>query len=182
MFNVGKPGSYSEELNATLRFNNLPEIKIPHEPPSKEILGAFAGAECISRPKENEMDTENEQNEQGKENGQAEEGPNTTVDVIKGQDINLRILTPRSRGWPKGELTNKGLIRGIQDRKYKYTYTDEKVEEEDIIRSISTNKIDLKDCFSIVEDSLFNKVRSGRIAERTPPARHSQKLARKSSM
>lgn len=43
--NIAKPGSYNNEMNKILKLSNLPEIKIPEDPPSLQILTNIQEAE-----------------------------------------------------------------------------------------------------------------------------------------
>lgn len=86
--------------------------------------------------------------------------------VTKGDDISLVIYTPVSEGWPRVTLTKRNLLKGIEERKYKFTYTNEMVDEEEIKNMISTNSIDLTHCFDTLEDGIFRKLRSGLIKEK----------------
>lgn len=79
---------------------------------------------------------------------------------MKAQDIGLIVITSKAQGWQKG-LTNETLVGAIRDDKIKFTYTDEMFEEEEVIGLIEKNLIELKDCFSIMDNVLFKKLRTG---------------------
>lgn len=175
--NAADPGTYSTQLNKIFKANNLPEIIIPSDPPSKRIIAAFSNTEKISHPQNQYQTTEEtKENDQPREklNKNEEEGKAIKQNqekhqkLTKGTDIGLKVYTPRATGWPKVELTKKGLVKGIRDNKYKFTYLED-IDEEEIIAMINNNTIDLTDCFSIIEDSTFNKIRTGRTRQSTPP-------------
>lgn len=69
LLNIGSPGSYNYELKKIFKLNNLPEIKMPEEPNSYKIIGAFASAESISHPQHQETEVTREE-EKEKENEQ----------------------------------------------------------------------------------------------------------------
>lgn len=180
--NIANPGTYSTVLNKTLKLNDLPEIKIPDDPPSEQIIGAFSNEEKTSPPenqenqemevtntKENEAQRE-ELSKPARETKTTKQKKEKQTKATKGTDIGLKVYTPRTTGWPKGELTTKALVKGIQDNKYKFTYLDNELEEEDIINMINHNSIDLTDCFSVIEDSTYNKIRTGLTRQSTPPS------------
>lgn len=99
--------------------------------------------------------------------------------ITKGTDIGLKVYTSRRTGWPKRELTKKVLVKGIYDNKYKSTY----LEEEEIINMIHHHGIDLTYCFSVIEDSTFNKIRTGRTKQSIPPPIPQKRMAsRKNSL
>lgn len=86
----------------------------------------------------------------------------------KAKDIGLTIITPKSTGWPQGLLSKKALMKGLQENKYKYTYKDITITDEELMNLINEDNIDLEDCFKIEEDSIFRKIRSGLTQERSP--------------
>lgn len=173
--NASKPGTYSTELNKLFRANNLPEIIIPSEPDSDKIISAITrtGNTEHTREEDTRLTMETEQVEEPRKTDTERKTSKTTQEkqhkITKGTDIGLKIYTPRTTGWPKSELTKKALVKGIYENKYKFTYLEESVEDEDIINMINSNSIDMTDCFSIIEDSTFNKIRTGRTRQRTPP-------------
>lgn len=73
-------------------------------------------------------------------------------ETIKGTDIGLTIYTTKSEGWPAGTLTKHQLIKGMEERKYKYTFRDEMTDDEEIFNMINSNSIDLTDCFETIEE------------------------------
>lgn len=190
--NVAYPGCYGTELKKTLKLNKLPEIEVPSDPPSQKIIGAISNDEKQSQPQneENEATKTREDvapkeklNKTGKESKPTKQTQEKKTKVTKGSEIGLKVYTPKATGWPKTELTKKALVKGITENKYKFTYLDEKLEEEDIISMINENTMDLTDCFSIIEDSTFNKIRTGRTRQSTPPpVPHKRQYQRKNSL
>lgn len=96
---------------------------------------------------------------------------------VKGEDIGLMIYTKNSTGWPKKEgFSREQLIKGIKNKKYKYTYTKKNLTDEEILQMIENRLIDLKGpCFTKIEDSSFSKIRNGIIEELTPPPSKEQR-------
>lgn len=90
---------------------------------------------------------------------------------FKGEDIGFMVYTKQSAGWPKKvEFSRQVLLKGIKERKYKYTYTKKDMTDEEIMKMIENRVFDLSPyCFSIVDDSTFGKIRSGLTEEKTPP-------------
>lgn len=82
--------------------------------------------------------------------------------------IGLIIYTPRSTGWPKEPLTRSRLIKGIEDKKYMWSYTDTVTDDNKILGLINNNAINLENCFDISEAGNFRKLRTGLIQERFP--------------
>ena len=64
----------------------------------------------------------------------------------------------------------KHLIHGIDKGKYKWLYTNTTLKEEQVIQYIKNNEVNLKDCWRIVDDQQFRKIRNGQLQERTPPS------------
>lgn len=79
---------------------------------------------------------------------------------MKAQDIGLTIITSEAQGWKKG-LANVSLAEALRENKIKYTYTDEMFEEEEVVNMIEKNSIELKECFSTMDNVIFKKLRSG---------------------
>lgn len=94
---------------------------------------------------------------------------------ISSQDIGLKIYSALSRGWPEGKITKENLISGIESQTYKWTYTNQALTEEDVMRKLVFNQVETKDCFLTLEDEIFNKLSSG-LTEESPakpkPKRH----------
>lgn len=80
------------------------------------------------------------------------------IKQISGKDIGLIIYTAISTGWPK-ELSKKMVIRGME-KIYKNTYKDIMLEKDEILNLTGTN-FDLTDCFKMIDDSIYNKLRNG---------------------
>lgn len=69
---------------------------------------------------------------------------------MKAQDIGLNVITSEAQGWKKG-LTNETLAEAIKEN-IKFTYTDDMFEEEEVIGLIEKNLIELKECFSTMDN------------------------------
>lgn len=185
--NIATPGSYATELNKVLKLNNLPEIKIPEDPPSTQIIIKAQEAENAETERDINKQEENKIIEE-KSQHRMQEDSDKTIELrkevqekqknqrmIKGGEIGLNIYTTKSEGWPKTTLTKKNLLRGIEENKYKYTYTNEMMEDEEIMNLIKSNEIDLTDCFDILEDTMFSKISSGKIKEISPSPQERQR-------
>lgn len=82
----------------------------------------------------------------------------------------------------KTKLTKKALVKGTQENKCKFTYLDEMLAEEKIINMIIYNTTDVTDCFSIINDSTFNKTRTVKARQRNPPTvLHKRAVSKKNS-
>lgn len=88
---------------------------------------------------------------------------------MKAQDIGLTIITSEGQGWQKG-LTNETLAEALRENKLKYTYTDNMFEDEEIIGLINNNLVELKGCFTVMDNAIFKKQRSGLIKVHSPPS------------
>lgn len=93
---------------------------------------------------------------------------------MEAQDIGLNIITSESQGWKKG-LTNVSQAEAIRENKVKFTYADNRFEEEEIIDLIENNLIQLKDCFSIMDNTIFKKLRSGLTRLHSPSERQDRR-------
>lgn len=188
--------TYEEELNILFKSNNLPTMKVPKNPPSAEIIAILQeseefeayeeAVEEMEEPttyrEETEPKTQEEVTREEKRTQEPEVSEETRKHTgirrkrkIKGLDMGLTIYSSQSTGFPTEPISDQHLSKGIQERKYKYTYRDDNVNDEDILRMIEGNTIDLTQCFAIEEDSVFKRIRSGLTEERSPPPTQKQK-------
>ena len=85
-----------------------------------------------------------------------------------GRDIQLHIYNFEATGWPEN-ISTRDLTKGILESKYKYTYSDHTIDENEILISIGSNEIILdSSVWHKVEVNIFNKIRSGLKLIRTP--------------
>lgn len=182
--NIAIPGTYAKELNNMLTLNNLPNIKAPDNPPSNKIINNINKTDSSNTEERTNVETQDdidtgmeESATQENTSEQAEETPSkqTTsqpnIGNLKAKDIGLTIHTTTSTGWPKSTLTKTRLIKGIEERKYKITFTSHNTDYTSIMEAIKNEEIELDECWSTLDDCQFRKLRAGRIMERTPPSR-----------
>ena len=174
IINIAESGSYEKELNCILKANNLPTIKVPSNPPSAKFISKLARVEKTQQNEETpqeeadnttEIDTEEETASQNNPQVKTQQKRR-----MKGKDLGLIIHTSKSTGWPQS-LAKQELIQGIEQKKYKVTYSENLVEKEEILDLIINDDIDLKECWKVTDDSTFKKIRTGVTKDRTPPAR-----------
>ncbi len=160
-----EPGTYKYELNRVLKPNNLPTIIIPDD--EKEIntdnthqQTANALAINVAKP---QLKTPTL-----KRISSIESLSGKTIDAV---DIGLEIYTVKERGWPKN-MSNTDLTEGIEKKIYKGKYTETKYTEEQIMRKIRWNEINFNNpnCWIIVDNDTFRKIRLGVTADRSPRA------------
>ncbi len=168
--NIENPGTYAEEVNKIMAANNLPTMIIPDMPDSTKIFNLAGEAErrsrsqgrkrSISKKKENieEMSLYTEISEAEK-----------TETPMEAKDIDLHIYTSKETGWPKKNITAEDLVKGFQHNKYKYTYRDHKYTENQIINMIKNKEITLKECWYVKDNDVFRKIRTGNLADKSPP-------------
>lgn len=94
---------------------------------------------------------------------------------IKGTEIGLTIYTSKSTGWPKKRQSFSKLARKMEDGKYKWTYADRRLEEQEVINLIRYHQLSTDGCFIIVDDSVFNKIRTGPIEDHSPQRRDNRR-------
>ena len=92
-----------------------------------------------------------------------------TGKTINAEEIGLEIYTTKERGWPQN-MSNTDLITGIEKKIYKGKYTESRYTEEQIMRKLRKNEINLNNsnCWIVVENESFRKIRAGINAERSP--------------
>lgn len=88
-----------------------------------------------------------------------------------GTDTGLKVYTPKSKGWAEVPLRNNSLLRGIEEKEIKWTYTDSTIKEKDVMEKFVFGLIDLTDYFYLIDDDLFQKIKTGLIKERSPAPR-----------
>lgn len=90
---------------------------------------------------------------------------------ITGTDIGLKIYTTKTRGWVEVPMRKNSLLKGIEDKIIKWTYTDQNIKEKEIMEKFVFGQIDLTDCFHLTEEDTFRKIKTGLLEERSPPPR-----------
>lgn len=182
--NREKPGTYANELNKVLKANNLPNIIIPedtdtntqslHEQQDAGATGVDAqipepeprkSKPSLSRQSSSGELTENHDPQTGKQRDAGELG--------------LQFYTTKSRGWPQN-FSCEELIKGIQSNKFKWTYTDKKYTEEQVLRKTQKGEINLSKCWFAVETDEYRKIRSGLVQERSPMEQRDPRLRKTS--
>ena len=108
------------------------------------------------------------ENDEEEEKKYQEEQP-PPLEKIRGRDIGLQIITRKSTGWPKEQIYIEQIKEGIENGKYKWTYTSAVYEDENIYLHLTNNEIDLRKVWTIVEDPIFRKIRNGLQQVKTPP-------------
>lgn len=174
--NTEFPGTYEEEVNIMFKASNLPTIKVPRDPPSARTIARLQQAEEVETYEEavEEMEEKEPAREEGeageREQAASEEGKKHTGTKKKGikeSDVGLTVYTSEFTGWPQGKINEKQILKGIKEKKYKYIYRDDNVNDTEVLVLIEGNAIDLTNCFAIEEDSVFNRIRSGLLEEKT---------------
>ncbi len=89
--------------------------------------------------------------------------------IIDAQDIGLELYTVKERGWPEN-MSTSDLTAGIHSKKYKGRYRESKYTEEQIMKKLTKNEINLdyKQCWIVVDSDAFRKIRPGINADRSP--------------
>lgn len=191
--NVACPGSYEEEVNFLFTANGLPTMKVPKNPPSALILAKLQEAEEVETFEEavEEMEAERENIEeiytetQGQEILELDENYSEQSRgrrrrrKAKGTDLGLTIYTSEAKGLFTENITTQQLLKGIEDKTFKYTFTDDRIDDTEILVMLEANSIDLTNCFAIEEDGVYNKIRNGLVQERTPPQNQKQRKQNK---
>lgn len=182
-YNMAEPGSFEKQLNTLLTKNNLPKVAVPNNPPSGKIIKQIIEEDNNGEGVTHDMETVTTASHTDKaqeetinlaqgvapENLREEEEEQPTINCkFSGKNIGLQIITRESRGWPRNGFDVDELIDGLQRRDYKWTFTSNELDEEEVFQKINRNEIDLKNCWKIVEDSTYNKIRSGHLRERSP--------------
>lgn len=180
MINLAEPGTYNTTLNNLLKMNNLPPIKMPDNPPSAKILSVLTKdtqsnssenliSETVNphskkkakkRRKRSRSNTRNTSSDSEIEMETTNAQPTVTKST-KGTELGLKIITKESNGWPKENFNKDKLIDGLQRRMYKWTYTNTNHEEGEVYSMICNMDIDLKNCWFVVKDDMFNTIIPG---------------------
>ncbi len=162
-----KPGTYKHELNRVLRANNLPTIIIPDE--DDETLTENPEEQVASAMAINENEKEPETHPKTQTLKRTKSTESLSSKIIDAQDIGLELYTVKERGWPKN-MSTSDLTAGIHSKKYKGRYRGSKYTEEQIMKKLTKNEINLnyKDCWNVVDNEAFRKIRPGINADRSP--------------
>lgn len=90
---------------------------------------------------------------------------------ITGKDIELTIYSTKNRGWDEMPMRNHAIVKGIEDKTIKWTYTDTNITEKEIMEKLVFGQIELTDCYQLVDEDVFRRTKNGLIEERSPPPR-----------
>ncbi len=178
--NLENPGTYGEELNRILTANNLPNITIPDCPNSSRVLtpqmqepqAQALKPETIPRSKSRRRSL-SRQKVQSDISDAEQEKLVTEKDVVEAKDLGLKLYTTNEKGCPKENFT-------VRDNKYKFTYEDNMLDDEEIYNLILSNKIILKGCWNKIEIDEYRKIRSGLVKGRSPPGRRDPRVKKPS--
>ena len=92
--------------------------------------------------------------------------------------MGLQFYTIKSKVWPNNFSTEE-LVKGIQNKTDKYTYTNKDYSEDQILKSVKDGSIKLKNCWFSVEHDEFRRIRSGPAEERSPLDSRDPRLKKK---
>ena len=186
--NLSNPGTYSYELNKALTANNLPNIIIPDSPnpnmnQDEQLSHSQPQAQAV-QPKTQPRSTISSMGKQNVKNDN-EAGKNQQIkekDIIESTKIGLHIYTTKEQGWPKEEFTVDTLVHNMRNNKYKYTYEDDSLDDEELFNLMLTNKITYKEeCWQKIDKDAFRKLRSGLKKERSPIGNRDRRLHKPSN-
>ncbi len=174
--NQEKPGCYNNVLNKILTMNNLPNIIIPTDDEDDEqpLLAATCPEPPINETPKQEQSLSRHSSTSNISTG-TESAPTKKMNA---KDLGLHFFTTTGKEWPP-KIPTVELLRGINSKKYKWTYTNMNYNEEQILRKIENDEISLTNCFSTVESDEFRKIRPGPIQERSPSETRDPRLAKK---
>ena len=147
--NLARPGTYNEEVNKLFKLNKLLPIILPENPPSKEILNLATRNEnedVTMEDQEHEKDKDDDvlvDNDEDEEPHQIQEEQPPPLEKIRGREIGLQIITKKSTGWPKEQIYIEQIKDGIENGKYKWTFTAADYEDEEIHQLLVNNEIEL---------------------------------------
>ncbi|MPC37987.1 hypothetical protein E2C01_031483 [Portunus trituberculatus] len=104
------------------------------------------------------------------------------LEKISGTHLGMQIITKKSEGWPKDTFSLNYLKTAIDKGRFKWRFNNTVYNEKEIYSHLKNNDIDLVNCWCIMDDALFNKIRSGKTEERTPPPSKSTKNTPQTSL
>lgn len=157
-------------------------IKLPENVKAAQGLGAIPKTstegneqqqQLKQKPQQRQMQQEQSTQDKEKVTGQTtKKKPNMTA-----KDIGLMIITSKAQGWPQN-MNTESLATAMTENKIKFTFTDDMFEDQEVIGLVRDNLIQLKECFSIIDNTLFNKLRSGLLKIHSPaePAERRRRL------
>ena len=100
---------------------------------------------------------------------QSDEEPGKEAeDIVEAKNVGLQLFTTIEKGWLRTNFTAKDLVNDLQASKIKFTYEDNLLDDEEIYKTILTNRVILKGCWNKIEKEEFRKLRSGLVKDRSP--------------
>ena len=157
-----RPGSYADELNKVLSVNNLPNIIIPEESVEQHMGAASLEPVQVQTPKQAQS-----LSRQSSVSNISVSSEAASSKKLKATDLGLKFYTTKTKGWPQNFSTVE-LVKGIKSKQQKWTYTNTKYDEEQILHKTEKGEIILTNCFFAVEEDEFRKIKNGLIQERSP--------------
>ena len=189
--NQEKPGCYNNVLNKILTMNNLPNLIIPTDDdddvsPVQPLTGATSKEQPITgamslQPPQDETPTptlEQSFSRQSSTSNLSKTAESAPSKKPMAKDLGLHFFTTAEKEWPP-KIQTGDLLKGIKNKKYKWTYTNKKYEEEQILHKIEHGEISLTNCFFTVGPDEFRKIRPGLIQERSPAETHDPRTVTK---
>ena len=170
--------------------NNLPNIITPTDDDDVGSVQPLIGATNLQQPITGAMSLQPPQDEtptptleqslsrQSSTSNLSKTAETTHSKKPKAIDLGLHFFTTTEKEWPPKIPTGE-LLQGIKNKKYKWTYTNKKYEEEQILHKIEHGEISLTHCFFTVRPDEFRKIRPGLIQERSPVETHDQRTVTK---
>ncbi len=169
--NQERQGSYAVELNKVVRENNLPNITIPDESPEQPLTGAVS---LDSTQQVTPVQQQSLSRQSSLSNISVSSEPASTK-KLDSKDLGLKFFTTKAIGWPHNFSTEE-LIQEVRSKKLKWTYTNKKYNEEQILRKTEKGEINLSGCSFSVETDEFRKIRPGLIQEHSPMEQRDPRL------
>ncbi len=174
--NHQNPGTYSYELNKVLKANSLPTIIIPDD--SDKTTGSLYTEQSIGAISTDVESVESEIRATTPNLSRQSSSESMKEKKLDSTAIGLEFYTIREKGWPKN-CTTEDIVKGIQNNKFKFRYTDNKFSEEQILRKTRKGEIKLSNCWFSVEADEYRKIRSGLYQERSPVESRDPRLAKR---
>lgn len=168
-FNETPEETTDDQSQQTTQANDITDLTTP-ETQTLQQINRDPRLEGRSRMREVETGTKQKTRSSSKHRTETEQFSTPTGRYPEeAEEIGLKIYITGKNIMPSHNPHNEYILQQIQQGNFKWTYTEQKYEEDDIRRLISMNKIKItKYDFKRVDEGSFRKIRNG-LLNRSPP-------------
>lgn len=82
------------------------------------------------------------------------------LELIPVEELDLILTTKKSTGWP-ANMNLLDIILGIESNTFKWSRNRKDTPDEIILKMLKNNEVRLKNCWYVMDDANFKKLKNG---------------------